>query len=136
MNVVDFDDMLSLIVRVLKNYPDIKFDYRQMFRYILVDEFQDTNKIQLEFLIQLCDKDGFITAVGDDDQSIYGWRGSEIKNILNFEEHFPSTKIIKLTDNYRSGHVILNTANKLITNNRYRKGKDLRPFRIDQEKSL
>lgn len=132
MNVVDFDDMLSLIVRVMKNNPDVKFGYRQMFRYILVDEFQDTNKIQLEFLIQLCDKDGFITAVGDDDQSIYGWRGSEIKNILNFEEHFPSTKIIKLTDNYRSGHVILSTANQLIANNRYRKGKDLRPFRMDQ----
>lgn len=128
MNMIDFDDMLSLIVRVLKYNPDVKYHYRTVFKYILVDEFQDTNKIQLEFLTSICDKNGFITAVGDDDQSIYGWRGAEIRNILNFEEYFPTAKIVKLTDNYRSGHKILNTANKLISNNKFRKGKDLQPF--------
>ncbi|MCA1933289.1 MAG: UvrD-helicase domain-containing protein, partial [Calditerrivibrio sp.] len=128
MNMVDFDDMLSLIVKVLKYNPEIKYYYRKIFQYILVDEFQDTNRIQLEFLTSICDKNGFITAVGDDDQSIYGWRGAEIRNILNFEEYFPATKIVKLTDNYRSGHKILTTANKLISNNKFRKGKDLKPF--------
>jgi len=129
MSVVDFDDMLSLIVRVLKRFPDIRYFYRKLFSYILVDEFQDTNSIQLEFLRNIVDKDGNITAVGDDDQSIYGWRGAEIRNILNFEQYFPMTKIIKLVDNYRSGFNILYTANRLISNNKYRKGKDLKPFK-------
>ncbi|ADR18998.1 ATP-dependent helicase [Calditerrivibrio nitroreducens] len=129
MAVVDFDDMLSLVVRLLKRNPDIKYFYRQLFRYLLVDEFQDTNAIQMEFLTNLVDKDGFITAVGDDDQSIYGWRGAEIKNILNFENYFPNARIIKLVDNYRSGFSILDTANRLICNNKYRKGKDLKPYK-------
>lgn len=129
MAVVDFDDMLSLVVRLLRRNPEIKYFYRDLFRYVLVDEFQDTNSIQLEFLINIVDKDGKITAVGDDDQSIYGWRGAEIRNILNFENYFPNTKVIKLVDNYRSGFNILDTANRLIANNRYRKGKDLRPYK-------
>ncbi len=129
MAVVDFDDMLSLVVRLLKRNPELKYFYRDLFKYVLVDEFQDTNSIQLEFLTNIVDKDGKITAVGDDDQSIYGWRGAEIKNILNFETYFPNTKVIKLVDNYRSGFNILDTANRLIANNKYRKGKDLRPFK-------
>ncbi|MCX8084083.1 MAG: UvrD-helicase domain-containing protein [Calditerrivibrio sp.] len=129
MSMIDFDDMLSLALRILKRFPEVKYFYKTLFKYILVDEFQDTNGIQLEFLINLSDSDGRVTAVGDDDQSIYGWRGAEIKNILNFDQYFPSVKIVKLVDNYRSGFNILHAANCLISNNRYRRVKELQSYK-------
>jgi len=127
LNVVDFDDMLSLIVRVFKENPNIAQYYRQIFKHVLVDEYQDTNTIQFVFLQQLCGKNGNICVVGDDDQSIYGWRGADINNILDFDKHFENTKIVKLTSNYRSQKGVLTLANKLISNNKYRKGKTLLP---------
>lgn len=127
LNMIDFDDMVSLVVRIFLGNSNIAEYYRNYFKHILVDEYQDTNILQFVFLQQLSGANGNICVVGDDDQSIYGWRGADINNILNFDKYFENTKIIKLTKNYRSQQNILIAANKLISNNRFRKGKELLP---------
>ena len=129
LNMVDFDDMISLVVRMFRNKKTINEYYQMLFEHILVDEYQDTNALQFIFLKLLVGNSGNICAVGDDDQSIYGWRGADINNILDFEKHFENTKIIKLTTNYRSHSEILTSANTLIKNNKFRKGKDLKPIK-------
>lgn len=127
LNMVDFDDMVSLVVRILLKNPGIAGYYQNCFKHILVDEYQDTNALQFIFLQQLTGKNGNICAVGDDDQSIYGWRGADINNILDFDKFFENTKVIKLINNYRSQQDVLIGANKLISNNRFRRGKELIP---------
>jgi DNA helicase-2/ATP-dependent DNA helicase PcrA len=128
-NLIDFDDMLALTIRMFQKAPMTAQYYRDIFRYILVDEYQDTNDIQFLFLRLLAGTDGNLCVVGDDDQSIYGWRGADIRNILEFDTIFENTKIIRLVENYRSRPVILKAANELIRNNKMRKGKDLAAFR-------
>jgi len=124
-NQIDFDDMLTKALELFHKNKELLAYYRELFKYILVDEYQDTNIIQSIFLKTLSGIDGNICLVGDDDQAIYSWRGAEVKNILEFEKNFINTKTIKLTNNYRSTQNILNTANKLISNNKFRKGKNL-----------
>jgi len=101
-NAVDFDDLLMYTAEILKKYPEIKEKYQEKFRYILVDEFQDTNIAQNEIVLLLAEKYKNVYVVGDDDQSIYSWRGAEIENIINFDKNFEDTEIIKLEQNYRS----------------------------------
>lgn len=125
-NAVDFDDLLILAERVLREFPDVREAWRKRFRYITVDEFQDTNSLQMSLLKQLVGPDHNICVVGDDDQSIYGWRGAQISNILDFESFFPDPKVIKLEENYRCTASILNVANALIKHNFGRREKTLR----------
>lgn len=132
--LIDFDDMLSLTLRLFYENKDILQFYSHLFEYILVDEFQDTNNIQFEFLKALRVLNDKICVVGDDDQSIYGWRGAEVGNIVFFDKYFKNTKIIRLENNYRSAPKILYLANNLISNNKFRKGKSLKPeINIDAE---
>ena len=129
LNAIDFGDIILKVLELFDKNPDILSRYQNQFRYILVDEFQDTNNAQMEFLGMLTrgiDTPN-ICCVGDDDQSIYSWRGAEIKHILNFEKTFPGAKIIRLETNYRSTGNILGAANSLIRKNQGRLGKDLRP---------
>lgn len=128
MGAVDFGDIILRVLQLFDAFPDILARYQRQFRYILVDEFQDTNAAQMQFLQMLTHgiENPNICCVGDDDQSIYSWRGAEIKNILNFEKTFPSAKIIRLETNYRSTPNILGAANSLIRHNAGRLGKDLR----------
>ncbi len=123
--LVDFDDMIALCVRIFANYPDILTKYQDIYKYILVDEYQDTNAVQFRLLYMLAGISGNLCVVGDDDQSIYGWRGAEVRNILEFDKVFENVKEIKLEGNYRSGKSILSIANRLIENNTYRRGKTL-----------
>ena len=127
-NALDFDDIIMLTVRLFKEYPEILERYREKFKYIMVDEYQDTNNVQYT-LINLLAKDkenhNNLCVVGDDDQSIYKFRGANIRNILDFEKDFPNAKIIKLEQNYRSTQHILDAANSVIHNNRGRRGKSL-----------
>ncbi len=129
LNVCDFGDLLLYNVEIFKQYPEVLQNYINKFSYILVDEYQDTNAIQntwLKMISGLGVKDNiFITCVGDDDQSIYGWRGAEIKNILKFEKDFENTRIIRLERNYRSTSNILSVASAVIANNRDRHKKTL-----------
>ncbi|MEK9742185.1 MAG: UvrD-helicase domain-containing protein, partial [Pelagibacteraceae bacterium] len=125
INCVDFGDLILHVVTIFKNYEDIKKIYQNSFKYILVDEFQDTNYIQNLWLNLLASESSNICAVGDDDQSIYSWRGAEVKNILDFEKNFKNTKIIKLEQNYRSSKNILNAAVSLIDHNKSRLGKKI-----------
>lgn len=124
-HVVDFDDLLALVLRLFKYNRELLDLYIDKFKYILVDEYQDTNKIQYEFLSMLASEHSNICVVGDDDQAIYGWRGADVTNILNFNRYFFDTKMIKLVENYRSSENILNCANKVIANNTRRLGKEL-----------
>src|SRR6266850_4629289 len=124
-NAVDFDDLLMLTVDVLERFPDVREKWQKAFRYILVDEYQDTNHAQYRLLQLLTEKHGNVCAVGDPDQSIFGWRGADINNILDFERDFPGTRTIALEQNYRSTNSILEAANAVITNNRERKPKEL-----------
>ena len=129
LNAIDFGDIILFVLRLFENHPDVLQKYQHQFKYILVDEFQDTNAAQM-MLLKMLTKDKElpnICCVGDDDQSIYSWRGAEIKNILEFEKTYPGTKIIRLETNYRSTSNILGAANSLIKNNMGRLGKDLRP---------
>ncbi len=128
LNAVDFGDIILKVLELLDKNPDVLGRYQNQFKYILVDEFQDTNNAQMELLKILTRgiENPNICCVGDDDQSIYSWRGAEIKHILNFEKSFPGAKIIRLETNYRSTANILNAANSLIRHNRGRLGKDLR----------
>ncbi len=125
MNCVDFGDLILHVVTILKNFDDIKKIYQKNFKYILVDEFQDTNYIQNLWLQLLTAESKNICVVGDDDQSIYSWRGAEVKNILKFKKNFKNTFTIKLEQNYRSTENILNSATSLISNNKDRLIKDI-----------
>jgi len=124
-NAVDFDDLLMLTVDVLRRFPEARTKWAKSFRYILVDEYQDTNHAQYELLRQLAVEHRNVMAVGDPDQSIYAFRGADIRNIMEFERDFPQTKVIPLEQNYRSTNTILRAANNVIANNRERKEKNL-----------
>jgi DNA helicase-2/ATP-dependent DNA helicase PcrA len=124
-NALDFDDLLMFTVNVLKLFPEVKKKYQEKFKYVLVDEFQDTNIAQNELVMLLSEKHKRICVVGDDDQNIYSWRGAEIKNIIDFDRKFKDTVVIKLEQNYRSTQNILNAANFIISNNENRKYKKL-----------
>ena len=125
LNAADFSDLILHTVKIFKNYKDILAIYSKKFKYILVDEYQDTNFIQSEWLKFLSTTNMNLCCVGDDDQSIYSWRGAEIKNFLEFDKIYKNTKIIRLEKNYRSTQNILNVASKLIENNQNRVGKTL-----------
>ena len=124
-NDLDFDDLIMLTVKLFRENPDVLEFYRDRFRYILVDEYQDTNKAQNELIILLAGKHRNLCVVGDDDQSIYKFRGADISNILDFEKAFPECKTVRLEQNYRSTQNILDAANNVIKNNYGRKGKKL-----------
>ncbi len=125
LNAADFGDLLLLCLRLFLARPDVLADYHRRFRYILVDEYQDTNVAQYLWLRLLAQGSGNICCVGDDDQSIYGWRGAEVGNILRFEDDFPGAKVVRLERNYRSTPHILGAASGLIAHNRGRLGKTL-----------
>ncbi len=124
-NSIDFDDIIMLTVRLFLDNPDRLMYYQEKFKYILVDEYQDTNKTQFMLISLLSGISGNICVVGDESQSIYGFRGADITNILNFENCFPNAKIIKLEENYRSTQTILNAANEVIKNNSSKIEKNL-----------
>ena len=124
-NALDFDDLIVKTVELFKSRPEVLDYYQERFRYIMVDEYQDTNTAQFELVRLLADKYRNLCVVGDDDQSIYKFRGANIRNILDFEKYFPETKVVKLEQNYRSTQSILDAANAVIQNNRGRKAKTL-----------
>lgn len=124
-NSVDFDDLLILPIKLFKNYPNILNDYQDLYKYILIDEYQDTNEAQYTFSRMLAAKYRNIFVVGDNDQAIYAFRGANYKNILNFEKDYPEAQTILLEENYRSTKTILSAANSVIQNNRERKDKNL-----------
>jgi DNA helicase II / ATP-dependent DNA helicase PcrA len=124
-NAVDFDDLILLTLRLFREHPDALAACREKYKYVMVDEYQDTNAAQFELVHSLTMEHRNFCVVGDDDQSIYGWRGAEVANLLNLEKHFPEVKIVKLERNYRSTTTILNTANAIIKNNARRRGKSL-----------
>ena len=124
-NAVDFDDLIMLPVRIFEKYPEILKKYQEQFRYILVDEYQDTNHAQYVLINLMAQKNKNLFAIGDPDQAIYGWRHADFRNILNFEEDYPKTTVIKLEQNYRSTQNILNAAHEIISKNIERKEKKL-----------
>ena len=124
-NAMDFDDLLVQTVKLFQQFPEVLDYYQEQFRYIMVDEYQDTNTVQFRFVSLLAAKYRNLCVVGDDDQSIYKFRGANIENILSFEHVFPDAKVIKLEQNYRSTQNILNAANEVIANNQGRKAKRL-----------
>ena len=125
LNSCDFGDLILHVVKILERNPDIRKIYSNNFKYILVDEYQDTNFVQSKWLNLLSEKNKNICCVGDDDQSIYSWRGAEIKNFLEFDQVYENTKVIRLEQNYRSTQNILSVASNLISNNQNRVGKNL-----------
>lgn len=125
LNALDFDDLLVRAVDLLGNFPDVRRRYNEKFKHILVDEYQDTNRTQYRLIRLLTHNQQNLCVVGDEDQSIYRWRGADIQNILSFEQDFPNTSIIKLEQNYRSTQVILDAASAVVANNLARKGKSL-----------
>jgi DNA helicase-2/ATP-dependent DNA helicase PcrA len=128
-NAVSFDDLLVLPVEIFRKDEKTLASYRDRFQFILVDEYQDTNRAQFQFIKLLGSGHGNVVVVGDDDQSIYGWRGADIRNILDFEKEFATARLVRLEDNYRSTPDILHVANATITQNIGRKGKTLRATR-------
>ena len=124
-NALDFDDLIFKVVELFENNPDVLNFYQRKFQYIMVDEYQDTNQIQYKLVSMLAGTHKNLCVCGDDDQSIYSWRGADIRNILNFEVEFPKANVIKLEQNYRSSKTILETANCVIKNNFGRKDKTL-----------
>ncbi len=124
-NALDFDDLLMRMVDVLQLFPERLGYYRDLFRHVLVDEYQDTNRAQYVLVRLLAEEHRQVTVVGDDDQSVYSWRGADIRNILRFEDDFPDAKVVKLEQNYRSSTTILDVANVLVSHNRGRKAKNL-----------
>ncbi len=129
-NAVDFDDLLILTERLLRCYPTVHEKWNKRFSYITVDEFQDTNSLQMSLLRQLVGPEHNVCVVGDDDQSIYGWRGAQISNILDFESFFPNPRVIKLEENYRCTKQVLDCANALIRHNAGRREKTLRTNKL------
>ncbi len=125
MNMMDYDDLLCNTRELWLAQPSLLQIYQEHFQYIMIDEYQDTNKIQLALMVQLAGSRGNVCAVGDDDQSIYGWRGASQENILEFERFFPKAKVIRLEQNYRSTNTILKAANSLIAHNSARREKNL-----------
>lgn len=128
-NLVDFDDLIALTYKLLDEHPNLAKDISQKYNYIMVDEYQDTNELQLKLLQKLCTSHNNLCVVGDDDQSIYGWRGAHIRNIIEFDKDFKDVSVFKLQENYRSREPILRVANALIEHNRSRLGKALIPTR-------
>ena len=128
-NAADFDDLLVLPVRILEQHADRLAEYRSRFQFILVDEYQDTNRAQYRLIALLGGEHGNVLVVGDDDQSIYGWRGADIRNILDFEKDFPAARVVRLEENYRSTPQVLDLANLVISANTSRRGKTLRATR-------
>ena len=124
-NAVDFDDLLLLPIELFKKEKSLLTHYQNKFQYVLVDEYQDTNKPQFEFIYNISKNNNEITVVGDDDQSIYAWRGADINNILNFSKSFPNSKVIKLEQNYRSTKTILDAAYHVVSQNKHRADKKL-----------
>lgn len=124
-NAIDFDDILFLTVKLFKEHPDVAEKYSAKFKYIMIDEYQDTNQLQFELIMGLTSLHNNLCVVGDDDQSIYSFRGADITNILSFEKNFPGAKVIKLEENYRSTSPILGLANKVIEENKNRRDKTL-----------
>ena len=124
-NAVDFDDLILLTLRLFREHPEALEACRNKYRYVMVDEYQDTNAAQFDLIHYLTEEHRNLCVVGDDDQSIYGWRGAEIANLLDMEKHYPEVKVIKLEQNYRSTNTILNAANALIQKNARRRGKKL-----------
>ena len=133
-NSVDFDDLLLLPIELFKKYPDVLKEYQEIYKYILIDEYQDTNEAQYKFSKKLASKYRNIFVVGDNDQAIYAFRGANFKNILNFEKDYPDAKTILLEENYRSTETILDAANDVIKNNKMRKDKKLWTSRGKGEK--
>ena len=133
-NAVDFDDLIVLTLKLFREYPDALEQCRNKYRFVMVDEYQDTNSAQFELVHSLTKEHRNLCVVGDDDQSIYGWRGAEIANLLDLEKHFPEVKVVKLEQNYRSTSTILNAANAVIRNNAQRRGKTLWSAKGDGEK--
>jgi DNA helicase-2/ATP-dependent DNA helicase PcrA len=124
-NALDFDDLLLETVRLLKSSGEVRERYNRRYRYLMIDEYQDTNRPQYELMKLLAGKEGNVCVVGDEDQSIYSWRGADIRNILEFEKDFPDVKTIRLEQNYRSTQVILEGASAVVAQNTQRKGKNL-----------
>ncbi|MDQ1263134.1 MAG: ATP-dependent helicase UvrD/PcrA [Campylobacterota bacterium] len=132
-NLVDFDDLIALTYRLLNENEELAKSTSQRYSYIMVDEYQDTNELQLKLLQKLCSTHNNICVVGDDDQSIYGWRGAHIRNIMEFDQDFKDVRVVRLQENYRSREPILKVANALIEHNRSRLGKKLIPTRGNGE---
>jgi DNA helicase-2/ATP-dependent DNA helicase PcrA len=124
-NALDFGDLLTFVTILFRRFPEIRRSYQELCQYVMVDEFQDTNLIQYQLVRQMAETHHNICVVGDDDQSIYRWRGAEVGNILNFEKDFPEAIVITLEQNYRSTHNILKAASHVVRKNRYRKEKKL-----------
>lgn len=135
-NAVDFDDLILLTLRLFDEYPEVLEACRRQYRFVMADEYQDTNAAQFRLIHALTLKSRNLCVVGDDDQSIYGWRGAEIANLLDLERHFPEVKVIKLEENYRSTNTILAAANALIKNNAHRRAKQLWSKRGQGQKVL
>lgn len=125
LNALDFDDLLVRTLELLADHPPVLESYRDRFQYVLVDEYQDTNRAQYELIRLITERSRNLCVVGDDDQSIYGWRGADIRNILDFEKDYPDAKVIRLEQNYRSTSTILDAANQVIAHNADRKDKQL-----------
>jgi len=132
-NLVDFDDLISLTYRLLDEFPALAEETSRRYQYIMIDEYQDTNELQFKLLQKLCTAHDNLCVVGDDDQSIYGWRGAHVRNILEFDQDFKNAAVVKLEQNYRSKTPILTVANALIEHNRSRLGKKLLPTRGEGE---
>jgi DNA helicase-2/ATP-dependent DNA helicase PcrA len=130
-NALDFDDILFLVVKLFKNHPEVARKYSERFKYIMIDEYQDTNSLQFSLIQALTSTHQNICVVGDDDQAIYGFRGADISNILNFEKQYQNTKVIKLEENYRSTFPILDLANQVIKENVHRKEKTMRTSQME-----
>ncbi len=130
-NALDFDDLILLTLKLFREYPDVLKKYQDRFRYIMVDEYQDTNRAQYDFIRLLAGQRRNLCVVGDDDQSIYAWRGASLSNILDFEKDFPGAMVVRLEQNYRSFGNILKAANAVIRNNKRRMEKSLWTTRVD-----
>ena len=134
MNMMDFDDLLCRTVELFDASPQLLAAYQDLHRFMMIDEYQDTNRVQLEIIVRLAGERQNVCAVGDDDQSIYGWRGASQDNILQFETYFPKAKVIRLEQNYRSTNNILGAANGVISHNAERRAKNLWSANGDGEK--